>query len=42
MGGETGLSEECLANMSPDARAKVCETIQDYWNNWCGDDDEDE
>lgn len=30
---EGKISEWCLADLSPAARAKVCDTIEEYWKN---------
>ena len=33
-----GLSEECLAKLTPVARGKACEIVEEYWE-WIGEDD---
>jgi len=33
------ISEECIANLTPVARSKVCDIIEGYWDN---DEDEEE
>ena len=34
------IPDDCLLAMTPDARGNVCNMIQEYWDEWCNDEDE--
>jgi len=42
IGPSSGISSDCLASLTPRARERVCETIEEIWHDIDEDEEEDE